>query len=122
MTRLNRILVLALITFAMTLVACGKKDKVPDTQPTNNAPAAQTKVVDMFQYRFNPNTLSLSVGDSVTFRNKDPERHNVRIAALNVDQMVDPNQDWTYTFDTKGEFAVDNRLATNPMSMTIVVQ
>ena len=85
-------------------------------------PAPQTKEVMLYQYRFNPNSLSISVGTTVKFTNKDPERHNVRIAALNIDEMVDTGASWSHTFDTKGEFAVDNRLATNPMAMTIVVE
>lgn len=122
MQRLPKAMILLLIFAAMSLTACKKKgQEVPDA-PVNTAPAPQTKEVMLYQYRFNPNSLTVSVGTTVNFVNKDPERHNVRIAALNIDQMVDSGQSWSHKFDTKGEFAVDNRLATNPMAMTIVVE
>lgn len=121
MQRLSKVMTLVLVFCALGLTACKKKQEVPD-QPVSTAPAPQTKEVMLYQYRFNPNTLTVATGTTVKFVNKDPERHNVRIAALNIDQMVDSGQSWSHTFDTKGEFAVDNRLATNPMAMTIVVE
>lgn len=121
MKRMSKIMMLALIFCALGLTACKKKQEVPD-ETVSEQPAPMQKEVALYQYRFNPNTLSIPAGTTVVFKNKDPERHNVRIAALNVDQMVDAGQSWSYTFDTSGEFAVDNRLATNPMSMTIVVE
>ena len=120
MKRLSKVMMLLLVFTALGLTACKKKQEVPD-QPVT-APAPQTKEVMLFQYRFNPNSLTISAGTTVNFVNKDPERHNVRIAALNIDQMVDPGQSWSHQFANKGEFAVDNRLATNPMDMTIVVE
>lgn len=122
MNRLSKMMILALVCCAMALTACKKKQEVPDEPVDTSTPAPQAKEVMLYQYRFNPNTLSVPVGTTVSFKNKDPERHNVRIAALNIDQMVEAGESWSHTFDTKGEFAVDNRLATNPMSMTIVVE
>lgn len=119
---LGLVAVLFLVSFA---VACGGGDEatVPDTTATTETPATpEAKRLVLFQYRFNPNTLTIPAGTTVTFANKDPERHNVRIAALNIDQMIEPNAEWSYTFNTTGEFAVDNRLATNPMNATIIVE
>lgn len=125
MKSLTRTMMLALVFSALAFTtACKKKQQeMPDEPVTETAaPAPQKKEVALYQYRFNPNTLTIPVGTTVVFKNKDPERHNVRIAALNIDQMIDSGQSWKYKFATKGEFAVDNRLATNPMSMTIVVE
>jgi len=122
MKGLTRVMLFTLLFVAVgASTACKKKQQVPDDTVTE-APKPKKKEVMLYQYRFNPNTLSIPVGTEVVFKNKDPERHNVRIAALNIDQMIDSNQNWSYTFDTKGDFAVDNRLATNPMSMTITVE
>ncbi len=112
-------ILLVLVTLSFT-VACGGGDTPADTTPTETAPAEQSMVI--YQYRFNPNTLTVPAGTTVVFENKDPERHNVTIAALNVDQMIEPNSTWSYTFATTGEFAIENRLATNPMTATINVQ
>ena len=86
------------------------------------AAAPANKTMALFKYRFQPNTLSIPAGTTVVFENKDPEKHNVTIAALNVDQMIEPGQSWSYTFNTTGEFALTNRLSTNPMNATINVQ
>ena len=120
MQRLSKVMMLVMVACALSATACKKKQEVPDDTVTASVP--QAKEVMLYQDRFNPNTLTISAGTSVKFVNKDPERHNVRIAALNIDEMVDSGSSWSHTFDTAGEFAVDNRLATNPMSMTIVVQ
>jgi plastocyanin len=101
-------------------VACGGSDTPADTTPVDTTPQSQT--VQMFGYKFNPNSVSVAAGTTVVFENKDPERHNVTISALGIDQMVDPGQSWSYTFTTTGEFAVQNRLATNGMAATINVQ
>lgn len=115
----KKLLVLVVLgTFALS--ACGGGDKTEDTTPTETKPA--DKMVKLSGYKFNPNSLSIPVGTLVTFKNEDPEVHNVRIASLNVDQTIEPGKEWSYTFDTAGEYAVDNRLATNPMTATITVQ
>jgi len=110
-------LVVAAASFA---VACGGSEEPSDEQATE--PAAQEASMVLYQYKFNPNTLSVAPGTVVVFENKDPERHNVTIPALNVDETIEPGQTWTYTFDTTGEFAVENRFASAPMTATISVQ
>ncbi|MEZ4460666.1 MAG: cupredoxin domain-containing protein [bacterium] len=108
------------IVASLFAVACGGSDTPADTTPTQSTP--ESKTVQMFGYKFNPNSLSVPAGTTVVFENKDPERHNVTISALGIDQMVDPGQSWSYTFTTTGEFAVANRLASNGMAATITVQ
>lgn len=119
-------LVLAVALF--TLSACGGSDPKPDPVPTdnnttnNNTPTPQRKTVVIYQYRFNPNTLTVPKGTTVVFSNKDPEQHNINIKALNVDQMVGPQKSWSYTFNSTGSFKVTNRLASTPMQATITVK
>ena len=117
-----RIMTLCLLVTAFGLSTCHKKQTMPDQNATAKPAAPKKEEMVLFQYRFNPNTLTIPVGTTVVFKNKDAERHNVRIAALGVDHNIDPNQTFEYTFSKKGEFAVDNRMATNPMSATIVVK
>lgn len=119
--RTLRILALLFImSAASATIACGGGDTPADESATE--PAAQQASMVLYQYKFNPNTLSVAAGTTVVFENKDPERHNVTIPALNVDQMVDSGQSWEYTFDTTGEFALENRLSNAPMTATINVQ
>lgn len=116
-----RIFALMFVIGAASLtIACGGGDEAADQQATE--PAAQSASMVLYQYKFNPNTLSVAPGTTVVFENKDPERHNVTIPALNVDQSIEPGQTWSYTFDTTGEFALENRFASAPMTATISVQ
>lgn len=117
------------LTLIALLGACtgGNTNTVPDNTGNNNAntntnPAPVTKSVIIYSYKFNPNTLTVPAGTTVVFQNKDPERHNVNIASLNIDQMINPNGKWSYTFASTGTFKVTNRLANTPMSATIIVK
>ena len=118
---MRTVLMLAVVASFSLIAACGGSDPVPAGGGTA-APAAQTKKVVLWQYRFNPASLTVSAGDTVQFENKDPEPHNVSIAALNVDQNIEPGATWSYTFNAAGEYSVGNRLATNPMTASIIVQ
>ena len=114
-----KLLVLVIMaTFSLT--ACGGGEEKMNEENVTEAPKEAS--VSLKGYRFNPNTLTIAAGTTVTFSNEDPEVHNIQIASLNVDQNIDPGASWSYTFATTGEFAVGNRLATNPMNATIVVE
>ncbi|AWV89811.1 cupredoxin domain-containing protein [Bradymonas sediminis] len=106
------------------LTACSSGDDAvaKDDTVAEQPAAAQTKTVALYKYKFNPATLTVSAGTIVKFSNKDPDQHNVNIAALNIDQTLAAGESFEYKFDTAGEFAVDNRFATNPMKMTIIVE
>jgi plastocyanin len=66
--------------------------------------------------------LTIAVGTTVVFQNKDPEQHNVTIQQLGVDQNLKPNTEFSYTFNQPGTYTVNNRLANSPMRATIVVR
>jgi plastocyanin len=105
----------------LSTTACKKKN-VEDQAPTQQVQQqAKPRSVVLYQYGFHPNTLTIPAGTTVTFQNRDPERHNINIAALNIDQNVDPSGEWSYTFSTKGEFAVTNRFS-QAMKFTLVVE
>ncbi len=123
----SRILISAVaLTLIALLSACsgGNTNNVPDNTNTgaNTNPTPSTKSVIIYSYKFNPNTLTVPVGTTIIFQNKDPEQHNVNIASLNVDQMIKPNSQWSYTFSTSGTFKITDRLANTPMSATIIVK
>ncbi|MGM0557142.1 MAG: cupredoxin domain-containing protein [Myxococcota bacterium] len=120
--KLCALTLLAAMAFGAT--ACGgskKQEKAPDEQTTETGEQADTKTVVLYNYRFNPNQLTVAEGTTVTFENKDPDKHNVNIPALNVDENLESGQTFSHTFGTTGSFAVSNRFATTPMKMTIEV-
>ncbi len=111
---------------AMGLTACSssKKEQTKQQQPAQQQQAQpQMKTVVLYGHKFNPNTLTVPAGTTIKFTNKDPDRYNVNIPALNVDKTLAAGESFQYTFNTSGEFAVSNRFARgNPMKMTITVQ
>lgn len=55
---------------------------------------------------FQPATLTVKVGDSVTWINKDPFPHTVTSTAGGFDSRdIAPGKSWKYTATKKGEFA-----------------
>jgi plastocyanin len=117
------LLMLVILALVAPLTACGGSDPVPDNYPTDNTPAApRAKSLVIYNYAFNPNTLTIPVGTTVIFQNKDPEQHNITIQALGVDQTLKPNTEFSYTFNAAGTYTVNNRISTSPMRATIVVR
>ncbi|TXD33865.1 hypothetical protein FRC96_15480 [Lujinxingia vulgaris] len=110
-----------LVSLMAFTAACGGGDTVPDDSAAQSSNAPESRSVVLYQFRYNPSSLTIPAGTTVTFKNRDPERHNINIAALNVDQNLDANQEWSYTFDTTGEFAVSNRFD-DRMQLTVIVQ
>ena len=117
-----------MLTMTIGIIGCRKNQTQPAPQPapvettTNPTPAPQTKKLILYKYKFNPNALTVPVGTTVIFENKDPEQHNVHIKSLNIDKMLRTNESFSYTFNRAGTYAVTNRVSNNPMNATITVR
>ncbi len=122
----KKLLVFGLLAavFSMGAIACGggEEEKKEDETVAEEPAEAEMREVELYQYRFNPNQLTISQGTEVVFVNKDPDRHNVNIPALNIDENLPAGESFSHTFETTGEFAVSNRFASSPMKMEIVVE
>lgn len=114
---------LAALAFGATACGGSKKQEKDTPKETTEETTEETatKTVVLYNYRFNPSNLTIASGTEVTFENKDPDKHNVNIPALNIDENIESGQTFTHTFETTGSFAVSNRFATTPMKMTIEV-
>lgn len=108
---MRRLAPLIAVVFATSLLvssaACSTDETIPD-DPARDLEEGERAVV-LYQYQFNPNTIEIQPGTTIVFQNRDPESHNVNIPALSIDEEIDPNDEWAHTFETRGEFAVDNR-------------
>jgi len=122
---------LAMVGLTVGLTACSKKQTKEDEEPTAEKSQETEESADkkkmmksvvLYEYRFNPNSLTITKGTTVEFMNKDKEQHNVKIAALDIDKNIKSGGTFTHTFKTTGEFAVENRLSEKSMKMTIVVK
>ena len=114
----------ACLLLGLTCVGCAQTSPQTEGETTQNAAtqADTQKVVILYGGRFNPGEISVAEGANIVFKNKDRETHNVKIAALDVDQDIAAGDEWSHTFETVGEFAVENTIAQQPMKMTIVVE
>jgi|GEM_PF-3009010 len=119
---MKRILAACLL-LGLTCVGCAQTSPQTEGEATPKAATQEDnqKVVILYGGRFNPEEISVAKGTSIVFKNKDRETHNVKIAALDVDKDIAAGDEWSHTFETVGEFAVENAIAQQPMKMTIVV-
>ena len=109
---ITRVLAIGLVGSLMAFsVACSSSETVPDEEITEGQTQAQDQVIVLYNYRFNPNSVDATVGSTLTFENQDSESHNINIPALDIDENLEPNQEWSVTLDTVGEFAVGNRFS-----------
>ena len=88
---------------------------------------AETKTVDMMNFKFNPQTITVNVGDSITWKNGDNVEHTATAddGSFNTDD-VGAGQAKTITFSKAGTFAYYCKYHGGPggkgMSGTITVQ
>jgi plastocyanin len=69
------------------------------------APKASVHTVAMDGTGFQPAALTVKLGDSVVWVNKDPFPHTVTSVAGGFDShQIDPGKSWKYTTARKGEF------------------
>ena len=65
--------------------------------------AQSANVVLIENHSFNPASLTIKVGDSVTWTNRDSASHNVIFADFESD-LLKKEDSFTHTFDTAGTF------------------
>ena len=86
---------------------------------------AEDIFVDQADSRFSQALLTLKVGDTVHFRNKDTATHDIRITepSGSVDDkgLQKPGEDIVYTFDKPGEYQVGCAIHTN-MKLAVTVK
>jgi len=98
-------------TFALAAVAAvsiGRLAASADSSTTAAAtPTATPMLVTIKDFAFNPSTLSVPVGGSVTFKNLDTASHTASDAAGTWDSgNLDTGQQWTYTFKKAGTYKI----------------
>jgi plastocyanin len=72
----------------------------------NERPAPKTHTVTMENMRFQPDSLTVTRGDTVVWVNKDLVPHTATSKAGGFDsQMIEAEKSWTFTARQTGEFA-----------------
>jgi plastocyanin len=119
---------LALFAWGMTACASSKKQKKMEQEKKEKKMKKKKKAEPVEKDaifangRFNPGELTVPKGSTINFMNKGSSPIAVKITALDFDKRVATGESTSHTFQTTGEFLVENRLADNPQKMTIVVK
>ncbi len=88
-----------------------------------NNGATDRASVDVENFTFTPNTITINVGGQVTWTNKDQAQHTVTFDSGGIDELINPGASFTATFDTVGSFTYRDRLNNQPgLRGTVVVQ
>lgn len=92
--------------------------------PAIASPQAITNPVTIRTFAFSPQTVTVSVGDSVTWTNQDPTQHSAKATGGSFDtQALAPGGGAkTITFDLAGTFAYVCAFHPSTMSGTVIVR
>ena len=123
------LLSLLLVLFSVVLIGCGGSSadenktvtapapaaSAPAATPTVQSPSPAGKVISIVnrdvagsgEYKFDPNELTFSMGETVTFSiTAETEFHTFTVDDLGIDESIDAGEtvELTFTFDTTGTF------------------
>ncbi|MEK6895468.1 MAG: cupredoxin family copper-binding protein [Nanoarchaeota archaeon] len=132
-------LVITLVVLAILIIGIGgfyfysgsysSSGNIPSSSGSNtqsgssNTPSQNSKSVEIKSFAFSPSTLTVNVGDSVTWTNYDDVKHTVTSdSGSELDsEMLSKGQTYSHTFNTPGTYAY--HCTPHPgMKGTIVVQ
>jgi plastocyanin len=105
-----RFLLLALILFA---AGCGSSE--------SSEPVATTEVQMAKSYRFDPKTIEIEAGDTVTWTNADNFTHTVQVDGQE-DHKVERGQSVSISFDTPGTYHYVCTLHERDMDGEVIVK
>ena len=100
------VITLACGGFAVAMAATSEDDADSGGAPSASAPAEGAVAVDIADFAFDPNPVSVPVGGAITWTNRDGLAHSVRSddGAL-ASSPIDQGQTYTATFAAAGEIA-----------------
>jgi plastocyanin len=110
----HRFLLPAAAALAATVVAAGCGGT------GSSEPVATTKVSMAKSYRFDPGTIEIKAGDTVTWTNNDNFTHTVKVDGQE-DHKVDRGDSVSITFDKPGSYHYICTLHSKDMSGTVIV-
>ncbi len=114
MTR--RLLLPAVALLAVTLLGAGCGSAGESSQPV-----ATTEVAMVKSYRFDPKTIEIEAGDTVTWTNEDNFTHTVQIDGQE-DRTVEPGENVSIKFGTAGTYHYVCTLHSKDMDGEVVVK
>jgi plastocyanin len=110
----NVVGLVTLLAFALVLAACGNE--------ASATPVQTSEVTMPRSYRYAPETIQVTAGTTVTWRNEDNFTHSVRLLTGDKpDHHVKPGESTTFTFSEPGTYPYDCSLHPRDMRGTVIV-
>jgi plastocyanin len=106
-------LVLLLATAVLAAAGCAGSSEARE-------PVATTEVKMAKSYRFDPKTIEIEAGATVTWTNDDNFTHTVQVDGRE-DNEVEPGESVSITFDTPGTYHYVCRLHRHDMDGEVIV-
>lgn len=89
-------------------------------QAATSAPTGKVNQVSIKGFAFNPSSITIKKGDSITWTNEDSVPHTVTGAGFDSRALI-PGKSYSYTFNDAGSY--DYKCSIHPtMKATVVVQ
>ena len=132
----NRMLILSVtLILAMGALAACAKSPAPTTAPNyvppantsapaeSTKPAGSTNMIDISGFAFSPSTLTVKVGTTVTWTNKDSVDHTITSDTNVFDSgNMGSGDTFSYTFTTAGTFVYHCTVHPSMIGTIIVTQ
>jgi plastocyanin len=115
---------LTVITLAALLAACAPATPAATAAPVTSAPVSSGNEVkvDISGFAFNPGTITIKVGQTVTWTNNDSASHNVKADDGSfASSTLGNGASFSYTFNTAGTYTYKCGFHANMLG-TVVVQ
>ena len=108
-----RLVLPAVAAFVLLAAGCGSE--------AASAPVKTNQVEMVKSYRFDPGTIEVAAGDSVTWTNDDNFTHTVRVDGQD-DHKVGKGESVTIRFDKPGSYDYVCTLHSRDMHGTVIVR
>lgn len=96
--------VIATLTLSVALAACGGGAGKQSGAAAAPAPKAGGTTIDMVDLAFEPRSLTIERGQTVTFHNSGKVTHNAKGKDF-FSRVVEPGGSYSHTFERAGSFA-----------------
>lgn len=84
--------------------------------------SAAVRPVDIAGFAFSPQSVTITVGDTVTWANKDGAQHSARVAGVGTTPALSQGQSGSLIFNAAGTFPYDCGIHGSSMTGTVIVR
>jgi len=105
-----KILLTAMMVSLVLLFGCAASNPLPQPNPntttlTLQTPAAASSAVQISNFAFNPSSMSVAKGTTVTWTNNDNTAHTITSTTGAFDSgRLQTGASWSFTFNTAGTY------------------